>query len=203
MICRLNLTCAMLGIVLAGTSLIEAHAATAVRIQNRQEAQRLPFTLVAVSAKMLTDSTFATAEKAATNGVVSSDKKTISFSKRTVRLVVHTGPDNDMLSYRIDGLRNPTLVIPHGSTLKVLFVNTDEDMFHNIRFGVMPRSFSKSGDGLLKTSVGTAPLAHIDGTTLHGAEMVIKVPGHAGKYGYFCTVRGHAPGGMWGTIQVR
>ena len=41
----------------------------------------------------------------------------------------------DMLSYRVSGKRNPTLNFRKASTLKILFVNTDDDMFHDIRFG--------------------------------------------------------------------
>ena len=192
---RLRIAGAILYIGLIGT-VVAVHAAAGV--------QKPPFTQVAARPTTLTDSTLTAADRTVTKGTVSSDKKTLSFSqKKTVRLVVHTGPESDMLSFRVNGLRNPTISIRHGVALRVLFVNNDGDMFHNIRFGAKPRAFENTADSLLKTSVGTAPLAHVDGRTIHGTEMIIKVPNHAGKYAYFCTVRGHANGGMWGTIQIR
>ena len=49
--------------------------------------------------------------------------------------IVTTGPDEDMLSYRIHGFRNPKLVMRAGLSLHILFVNTDGDMQHDIRVG--------------------------------------------------------------------
>ena len=37
--------------------------------------------------------------------------------------------------------------------------------------------------------------------TLSGEELVIKA-GDSGQFTYFCSVRGHAKGGMWGNIIV-
>ena len=47
-----------------------------------------------------------------------------------------------MLLYRIQGTRNPTLVVLPGATLKVLFVNTDGDMKHDLRFGHVVGEFT-------------------------------------------------------------
>ena len=55
--------------------------------------------------------------------LVHSASKTLTTQK-TIRLVAETGPENDMLSYRIDGLRNPILAVPKGAAVMVLFVTT-------------------------------------------------------------------------------
>ena len=56
------------------------------------------------------------------------DKTTLTFTENDIRLVVLTGPEEDMLSFRIQGVRNPMLVVPSGATLCVLFVNINGDM---------------------------------------------------------------------------
>ena len=134
-------------------------------------------------------------DKTATPGAVSANKKTLMFHQKVVRLVVHSGPENDMLSYRIDGLKNPTLVVPTGATVKALFINTDDDMTHNLRFGLQHTG--------LGPSVGTPNLPHKTATAFHAADVTLRVPAKPGTYYYFCTIPGHAPGGMYGTLIVR
>ena len=157
-----------------------------------------PFTLVTATPKALTPATLAAAQKTVTHGQASPDKESLTFGQKVVRLVVTSGPPNDMLSYRIAGLRNPTLIVPHGATLRVLFVNTDDDMTHNLRFMVQKPRFK----GAVK-AVGTTNLPHKSETAFHAEELTVRVPAHAGTYAYLCTVPGHAPGGMYGTLIVR
>ncbi len=159
-------------------------------------AQAAPTTGITVtSTRAKTLSASAAAHQPATHGMVSSNKKMLTFSQKTVRLVARSGPANDMLSYRIDGLRNPTLVVPAGGTVKVLYINTDDDMTHNLRFGLQ-----HSGSA---PSIGTPNLAHKTETAFHSADVTLKMPSKPGTYYYFCTVPGHAAGGMWGAIKVR
>jgi len=166
-------------------------------------APQMPFTLVAATPKTLTPAMLAAAQKTETVGTVLADKKTLTFCKKAVRLVAITGPDQDMLSYRISGLRNPSLIVPREATITLLFVNTDDDMFHNIRFGAAPKTYPNVMTAYLKSSVGTPELPHKSETALYGEELIICTPAAAGRYVYLCTVRGHAEGGMAGTISVR
>jgi rusticyanin len=162
-----------------------------------------PFTLVMAAPKTLTAAAITAAQRTETHGQVSSSKKTLAFHQKVVRLVAVTGPDNDMLSYRIDGLRNPTLIVPKRATLRVLFVNTDDDMAHNIRFGMIEKSYPNVMNAYLKNSVGAPPLPHKTRTTFTGQELTLHAPATPGTYAYLCTVRGHAQGGMVGTVIVR
>ena len=54
-----------------------------------------------------------------------------------------------------------------------------------------------------KSSIGTRELAHKSETALHAEELTLHAPDSPGVYGYFCTVRGHAQGGMAGKVIVR
>ncbi len=166
-------------------------------------APRSPFALLGGTTRTLTGAALAAAQKTTTQGRVSPDGKTLTFGQKTIRLVVVTGPEEDMLSYRIAGRRNPTLAVPRGATLKMLFVNTDGDMFHNIRFGAVPTATPPVMTAYMESSVGTPDLAHKLGAILHGEELTLRAPLVPGAYAYLCTVRGHAQGGMAGKVIVR
>lgn len=152
-------------------------------------------TVIGVQSKTLSAVAVGAADKIGTHAIVSADKKTLTFRQKTVRLVVRSGPASDMLSYRIAGLRNPTLVVPAGATIKALYINTDDDMTHNLRFGAQHVASAPS--------VGTPNLAHKAETIFHAADVTLRVPAKPGTYYYFCTVLGHSQGGMWGILIVR
>src|ERR1700755_857632 len=79
------------------------------------------------------------------------------FTQTEIRLVATTGPEDDMLSYRIQGMRNPTLVVPANATLKIFFVNTDADMLHDIKFGELKAPFEPAPD--VAKTVGSTHVA--------------------------------------------
>jgi hypothetical protein len=125
------------------------------------------------------------------------DNSTLSFAEKEIRLIVKTGPEEDMLSYRIQGVRNPNLIVPAGAVLKILFVNSDEDMKHDLRFGAVSENFELAPS--VTETVGSSQLDHkTDEGAMQAEEIVIQTSG--GGFKYFCSVRGHAKGGMWGNI---
>ena len=97
------------------------------------------FTLVSSEKKTIKLADLIAAEKERTIG--KKDGANLTFTEKEIRLVVKTGPEDDMLSYRIQGMRNPNLIIPSGATLKIVFVNSDEDMRHDIRLGHVTGEF--------------------------------------------------------------
>src|SRR6185503_17709393 len=88
------------------------------------------FRLVSIEKKTLSEADVNKLQKERIIGKV--DKSTITYNAAEVRLVVLTGPEEDMLSYWIQGIRNPNLVVPAGATLRILLVNVDSDMRHDI-----------------------------------------------------------------------
>lgn len=159
-----------------------------------------PFTLLDHKAVKL-NAPLAEGDSGKAAGKISKDKKSLEFAGPDINLVVHTGPEEDMLSFRVQGLRNPNLIVHPGATLHITFVNTDEDMFHDMRFGAMRSSFEKTPD--VTGTVGSVQLAHSSEDVMNADVMTIKAPSKPGKYAYFCSVKGHALGGMRGTILVR
>ena len=155
------------------------------------------FTLVSSEKKTIKESDVAELLKGQTIGKI--EKSNLTYSDQEIRLVVVTGPEDDMLSYRIQGVRNPNLVVPGGATLKILFINIDDDMNHDIRFGHVMGDFDVSPD--VTETVGSTKLTAGSQEVLQAEELVIKA-GANGAFKYFCSVRGHAKGGMWGNILV-
>jgi plastocyanin len=155
------------------------------------------FTLVSSQKKTVKESEVAALEKQQTAGI--KDKSNLTLAGSDIRLVGVTGPEDDMLSYRIQGVRNPNLVVPAGAKLTILFVNVDADMRHDIRFGHVMGEFPIAPD--IAETAGTEKLTAKAAETLQAEEIVIKA-NENGAYKYFCSVRGHAKGGMWGNILV-
>ena len=106
-----------------------------------------------------------------------------------------------MLSYRIQGLRNPTLeAVPAGAKLKILFVNMDDDMKHDVRFGQTEGSFPMSPE--IKDTAGTNRLTAAEDGAICGRGDRSYRQRVWYLWGIFCSVLGHESGGMWGNIVV-
>ena len=156
------------------------------------------FTQMSSQTKTIKENSLTESERNQTLG--KRDKTALVFSEKTIRLVATTGPEDDMLSYRIQGIRNPSLIIPSGATITILFVNTDGDMKHDIRFGHVDGEFTVAT--VNAETVGSTQLAHKTEDEAMNAEEVVLKAEEDGAYKYFCSVRGHAKGGMWGNIVV-
>ena len=156
------------------------------------------FKLVSSAKKTLKLAELIELEKGRTLG--KKDNQNLIFGEKEIRLVVLTGPEDDMLSYRVQGLRNPNLIVPAGATLKILFVNKDIDMRHDVRFGHVSGEFAVAVDQ--KGTAGSNVLTpKAEDETMQAEEIVLQAT-EDGAYKYFCSVRGHAKGGMWGNILV-
>lgn len=145
-------------------------------------------------------SSIAAVQKGQTVDAKRNSGKIMIFHDKQIKLTVVTGPSNDMLSYRIQGERNPVLDVPKGVTLDILFINEDDDMKHDIRFSRMPPPYSGTPDEGKTT--GSDKLPPHTKKSFSGERLKAKFT-VSGTYYYLCTVRGHAAGGMYGKIIVK
>ena len=122
------------------------------------------------------------------------------FRSRQVAVTVLGGPAGRMLSFRIAGLTNPTLVVPTGARVTVTFVNVDDDMDHNFAITTMPPPFARVPAA--GTIVGTPEIPPGPADRRSGEVLVFRAV-RAGHFFYLCTVAGHARGGMWGRLEIR
>lgn len=155
------------------------------------------FKLISNTKKTVRSDQLSQLEKEATIGKIANQN--LTFSEKEISLIALTGPSDDMLSYRIQGLRNPNLLLPSGATLKILFINSDEDMRHDIRFGHITAEFETAPD--IAETAGSNKLEPKSADIWQAEEIVIQAT-EDGQHKYFCSVRGHARDGMWGNILV-
>jgi len=157
------------------------------------------FTLVSKDKLTVTAAQLADLQRQASVGKIKGSD--LTYSEADIKLVATTGPEDDMLSFRIQGVRNPNIVTPGDVRITVWFVNLDGDMPHDLLFAHYPVDFPVSPD--VNGAVGTERLAaHEDPNSPIMAEKIVIQSNEDGAYRYFCSVRGHAKGGMWGNILV-
>jgi hypothetical protein len=156
------------------------------------------FTLVSSEKKSVKQADLIKMEKSQSVG--RKENSDLIFTDKEIRLIVTTGGEDDSLSYRIQGVRNANLILPSGAMLKILFVNSTPDMRHDIRFGRIEGEFALSQD--IGETVGSQKLMTDGGKKVFQAEELVIKAGADGAFKYFCSVGGHAKGGMWGNIFV-
>jgi plastocyanin len=157
------------------------------------------FTLVSSEKFTVTQAQLDELQKQASVG--KADGANLTFSGTDLKLVFTAGPEDDMFSYRVQGMRNPNIVTPGDVRITVWFVNTDDDMPHDLLFSHYVVDFPDVPD---KTqSAGTQRVrAHDAEAAPFSAEKIVITSNEDGAYRYFCSVKGHAKGGMWGNILV-
>jgi rusticyanin len=123
----------------------------------------------------------------------------------------------------IDGLINPTLVVPNGATLHLTVVNLDEDAYHDfvistvgppypsmVMQGMMasaggPAGWGMMGGGGSGRYLYTMPVLYPADYTSGWAPFysyTVSIPGGAALW-YLCSYPGHAQSGMYGEIVSR
>lgn len=157
------------------------------------------FTLVSSEKLTVTQGQLDELQKQASVG--KADGANLMFTGTDLKLVFTAGPEDDMLSYRVQGMRNPNIVTQGDIRITIWFVNTDDDMPHDLLFSHYMVDFPDTPD--TAQSAGTQRVrAHQGETSPFNAEKIVITSNEDGAYRYFCSVRGHAKGGMWGNILV-
>lgn len=152
---------------------------------------------------------------------------TIVFTGDDITLVVLAMMGNDAVKmtgesppsyahgdvFVIYGLINPTLVMPAGAVVHVIFINLDDDMYHNFVITTVPPPYPYNvmpyigmysgymGPGMMSL-MSWLPPANYNTGYAYGYEYTMTFT-YPGAYWYLCTYPGHAQEGMYGEIIVR
>jgi FtsP/CotA-like multicopper oxidase with cupredoxin domain len=112
-------------------------------------------------------------------------------------------PINPDMTFRIAGLVNPAVIVPHNATVRVEFLNADHDQAHGWVIGrvqqpfpfrmTAPAAFLGASAAVIGDPTAAGP----------GATIITFTAGEKGVYQYFCPMPGHAQMGMHGTFAVR
>ena len=135
-----------------------------------------------------------------TSPQVNKAQNTLTFSGSRIHILALAGPEENMFSYKIAGLTNPTLRVPAGSRVHLTVVNIDDDMSHDLVISYPRRSYPERPE-VPPHAVRTHSLSPRHGQT-YQAEVLLIQALRPGSYEYFCSIPGHAKGGMHGRLEV-
>lgn len=131
---------------------------------------------------------------------------TVMYRTKRVRLVALASPEGGPdMTWNIDGLVNPTVVVPRGAHVTVDFYNADADHAHGweltatappYRFMTMMYA-AVVQPGAFAMPVHAALPMRWYGRTVHFTAFT------PGTFYYLCPVPGHAEKGMYGKLVVR
>ncbi len=155
--------------------------------------------LVSTSAFKWATSSQVRAMIAKDNGTAQGTRVTYSGPVAHVVIVVPQ-PEFPFPKFKIDHLRNPTLVLPAGATIKFTFINRIKNFSHSFQitrakppFPMFPKIKPVLAGTELSPAARTGKDAYAN-FTWHPS---------AGHYYYLCVIPGHAKMGMFGSIVVQ
>ena len=128
----------------------------------------------------------------------------VTFTSRSVRLVVLASPSMPAENFHIAGMVNPTVVVPIGAHVRIELVNTDSDMAHGL---VVAANGPASSWMPMMTAAPAFPgaalwfLGNATSAGMHEGTLAFTAT-TPGSYQYLCPVPGHAQEGMAGAFDV-
>lgn len=137
---------------------------------------------------------------------VDRSRNRIVFSSPSVQLDVIGSPTGQKdETFRIAGLVNPTVVVPAGAVVHVLFLNADPDMMHNFVVTAAKPPFADVPMMQGAPAFAGAAMPFLSAFSGVAAQSLSTsfVASAEGAYTYLCTVPGHAADGMYGQFIVQ
>jgi rusticyanin len=145
-------------------------------------------------------------EQVAATATIDRQANIITYSTQQVEMVALASPDSGPdMTWNVDGLVNPTVVIPTGAHVTVHFFDADADHMHGWKLTTTspPYPFMVMMDTPIAFPAAFAiPVSHATAQQWYG-RIVQFTASVAGTYYYLCPVPGHAQKGMHGTLIVR
>ena len=131
---------------------------------------------------------------------------TVTYQRGQVALVALASPDTGRdMTWTIDGLVNPTVVVPAGARVTVHVFNADGETVHGWELTTTPPPYADMAMmdvALARPAAFALPLSHATPQRWLGRTVQFTVA-RAGTYYYLCPVKGHAQQGMYGRLIVR
>ncbi len=138
---------------------------------------------------------------------INSKAKTITYGGHSVTLVALASPHGKPnMTWEIDGLVNPTVVLQPGATVVVVLANTDWGYMHGFELTTTPPPYPDMAMAGVADGFFLMPLPSRTTKDLATASYYTRSSSFTttpGIYHYLCPVPGHAAAGMFGTLVVR
>ena len=137
---------------------------------------------------------------------IDSKANTVTYGGHSVTLVALASPHGQPnMTWEIDGLVNPTVVVQPAAQLDVVLVNTDWGYMHGFELTTTPPPYPHMAMAGVTDSFFLMPLSPRtakDVATASYHTRSASVTPTSGTYHYLCPVPGHAAAGMFGTLEV-
>ena len=148
----------------------------------------------------------ALSQQAAATATIDRQTNTITYHGAQVQIVALASPDTGPdMTWNVDGLVNPTIVIPKGAAVTVDFFNADTGTMHGWELTATPppyQSMAMMYAAVALPGAFTMPVAPPTAQTWFGRTVQFTIP-NPGTFYYICPVPGHAQKGMYGQLIVR
>ena len=132
---------------------------------------------------------------------------TVTYMGQTVTLVALASPHGEPnMTWEIDGLVNPTVVVPSAAQLDAVLVNTDWGYMHGFELTTTQPPYPEMAMAGVADNFFLMPLpprTEKDTATASYYTRSASFTTASGTYHYLCPVPGHAAAGMFGTLVVR
>lgn len=132
---------------------------------------------------------------------------TVTYAGLSPTLVALASPHGQLnMTWEIDGLVNPTVVVRPGARITVDLVNTDWGYMHGLEITTTPPPYPYMAMMGIANHTLLMPLPPRTSKDLAAAQYSMRVGAVSltpGIYYYLCPVPGHAQSGMYGAISVR
>ena len=158
-------------------------------------------------AALLNNGSLTTLIKRGTRGAAIDRKtNTVTYGGKSVTLVALASPHGKPnMTWEIDGLVNPTMVVRPGTHLRVDLVNMDWGYMHGFELTTTPPPYPYMAMMGISNNFLVMPLPARTSRDLAKARYYERdetVALSAGAYYYLCPVPGHAQRGMYGRLVV-
>ena len=138
---------------------------------------------------------------------IDSTTNTVTYKGQAVTLVAQASPHGQPnMTWEIDGLVNPTVVVPPAAQLDVVLVNTDWGYMHGFELTTTPPPYPYMAMAGVADSfflMPVPPRTAKDTATAGYYTESASFTTTAGTYHYLCPVPGHAAAGMSGRLVIR
>ncbi|MHB1509306.1 MAG: plastocyanin/azurin family copper-binding protein [Acidimicrobiales bacterium] len=132
---------------------------------------------------------------------------TVTYGGHSLTLVALASPDSQPnMTWEIDGLVNPTVVVQPGTQIDVVLANTDWGYVHGFELTTTPPPYPYMAMAGVSDNFFLMPLPPRTQQNTATASYYTRSASFtttSGTYHYFCPVPGHAAAGMFGTLVVR
>ncbi|MHB1955757.1 MAG: sulfocyanin-like copper-binding protein [Sulfobacillus sp.] len=138
--------------------------------------------------------------------VIDRKTNTVTYKGQNVTLVALASPHGKPnMTWEIDGLVNPTVVVSSKAQVRVTLVNTDWGYMHGFEVTTTPPPYPFMSMMAINTDFLLTPLPQRTTKSLQSAQYdttagLLNL--RAGTYYYLCPVPGHAQQGMHGTLRI-